>query len=42
MNYGLLVEMPNPPQTAQNTCPISSSKLLLKAAAKKPRLLQNT
>jgi hypothetical protein len=28
MNYSLLVEMPNPPQTAQNTCPISSSMLL--------------
>jgi hypothetical protein len=30
MNYSLLVEMPNPPQTAQNTCPISSSMLLFK------------
>jgi hypothetical protein len=28
MNYSLLVEMPNPPQTTQNTCPISSSRLL--------------
>jgi hypothetical protein len=30
MNYSLLVKMLNPSQTAQNTCPISSSMLLFK------------
>jgi hypothetical protein len=41
MNYSFLVEMPNPPQTIQNTCPISSSRLLLKVAPQKSMLLQN-
>jgi hypothetical protein len=37
MNYSLLVEMPNPPQTAQNTLP----KKLLNAALQESMLLQN-
>jgi hypothetical protein len=41
MNYSLLVEMPNPPQTAQNTYPISSSMLLLNVTHEESMLLQN-
>jgi hypothetical protein len=42
MNYSLLVEMPNPPQTIHNTCPISSSRLLLKnQCCSKTQNLQN-
>jgi hypothetical protein len=42
MNYSLLVEMPNPPQTAQNTCPISSSMLLFKnQCCSKTQMLPN-
>ena len=42
MNYSLLVETPNPPQTTQNTCPRSSSMLLFKnQCCSKTQMLPN-